>query len=199
MRAWDFKTSAESVAMSLAHFYGTTILSEGEAPEGTRGIAAYEYFASGNPSAERLALFSKTIDKLTEDFGTWNTPWGEINRFQRLNGDIKSQFDDDKPSIPVGLASGRWGALAAYGARGVQTTKKLYGTRGNSFGAVVEFGDKVKAKSMLAGGQSGDPDSPHFYDQAQRYVDIQFKDVPYYREDIEKRAGETYQPGQREK
>lgn len=199
LREWDFKTGAESVAMSLAHFYGTAILSEGEAPEGTRGMAAYEYFSKDNPPAERLSFFQQTLDKLTEDFGSWNTPWGEINRFQRLNGDIKSKFDDEQPSIPVGLASGRWGALAAYGARGVQTTKKLYGTRGNSFVAVVEFGEKVKAKSLLAGGQSGDPASTHFFDQAQPYVDVQFKDVPYYREDIEKRAEETYTPGKRAK
>lgn len=199
LRAWDFKTGAESVAMSLAHFYGTAILSEGEAPEGTRGMAAYEYFSKDNPPAERLSFFQQTLDKLTEDFGSWNTAWGEINRFQRLNGDIKSKFDDEQPSIPVGLASGRWGALAAYGARGAQTTKKLYGTRGNSFVAVVEFGEKVKAKSLLAGGQSGDPASPHFFDQAQPYVDVQFKDVPYYREDIEKRAEETYTPGKRAK
>jgi acyl-homoserine lactone acylase PvdQ len=80
--------------------------------------------------------------------------------------------------------------------RGQSDAKKIYGTRGNSFIAVVEFGDKVKAKSLLAGGQSGDPSSPHFYDQAQMYVDREFKDVAYYREDVEKRAQRTYHPGE---
>ena len=89
----------------------------------------------------------------------------------------------------------RWGALAAFGARQYPDTKRIYGSRGNSFVAVVEFGDKVKAKSMLAGGQSGDPKSPHFSDQAQRYVDGKFKDVAYYKEDVLKRAVRSYHPG----
>ncbi len=75
--------------------------------------------------------------------------------------------------------------------------KKLYGTRGNSFVAVVEFGERVQAKSILAGGQSGDKNSPHFNDQAQMYADAQFKDVAFYREDVEARAEETYTPGKR--
>jgi acyl-homoserine lactone acylase PvdQ len=94
------------------------------------------------------------------------------------------------------MASGRWGALAAYGARRFEGTKKLYGYRGNSFVAVVEFGDRVVARSVLAGGQSGNPDSPHFDDQAEAYVNGQFKDVPYYREDVEARAKRTYRPGE---
>ena len=93
------------------------------------------------------------------------------------------------------MASGRWGALASSGAKSYEDTKRIYGTSGNSFVAVVEFGDRVKAKSMLAGGQSGDPDSPHFCDQAQRYVDREFKDVAFYKEDVEKRATRTYHPG----
>ena len=69
------------------------------------------------------------------------------------------------------------------------------GHRVDEQAAVVEFGDRVRAKTLLAGGQSGDPDSPHFDDQAARYVDRQFKDVAYYREDVERRATRTYHPG----
>ena len=154
------------------------------------------YFGTASPFEERLKIFSETIQKLNEDFGTWNIAWGEVNRFQRLSGDIDLRFDDDEPSIPIGLASGRWGALASYGSRAREGTKKLYGSSGNSFVAVVEFGDRVRAKSLLAGGQSGNPDSPHFDDQAQRYADVQFKDVAYYRKDVEKRAERTYRPGE---
>ena len=113
-----------------------------------------------------------------------------------LSGGPMSVYDDDAPSIAVGLASGRWGALAAYGSRTRQVTKKIYGTRGNSFIAMVEFGDKVKAKSMLAGGQSGDPKSLHFDDQAQPYANRKFKDVAFYREDVEQRAEAKYHPGE---
>lgn len=195
LRNWDFAVSKESVAMSLAHYYGIMYSREGKSPKKLSYMERINYFGSESPEEERLAIFQKTIAKLTEDFGNWNTPWGEINRYQRLNGDIRQPFNDDKPSTPVGLASGRWGALASFGARSYNGTKRIYGTSGNSFVAVVEFGDKLKAKSMLAGGQSGDPDSPHFDDQVQPYIDIQFKDVAYYREDVEKRAKSTYHPG----
>ncbi len=188
LRQWDFRTSKESVAMTLAHFYGTHYGQKGKRIEGMSDMQRMDYFGTSSPFGERLRIFEDVIDKLIVDFGTWEIPWGKANRYQRLNGDIRQPFDDSKPSIPVGFASGRWGALAAYGARYTNNTKKLYGTRGNSFVAVVEFGEKVKAKSMLAGGQSGDPDSPHFNDQAQRYADMKFKEVSYYKEDVIKRA-----------
>jgi len=197
LREWDFMVSKESVAMSLAHFYAKRYNQMGNAPQGMTILERFSYYGTESPPEERLKIFTSVIDKINSDFGQWNTPWGEINRFQRITGDIEQPFDDNRPSLPVGLASGRWGAIASYGAQSYNGSKRIYGTRGNSFVAAVEFGDKVKAKSMLAGGQSGDPNSPHFYDQAQRYVEVKFKDVAYYREDVEKRAEETYRPGKR--
>ena len=199
LRNWDNRVSADSVAMTLAHFYADRYYDKGEIPvalEDSPFMDKINYFGTGSPLVERLDVFAETIEELNADFGTWKMPWGEVNRYQRLTGDIRQPFDDDKPSLPIGMASGNWGALASYGARRYADTKKLYGTSGNSFVAVVEFGDKVKAKSMLAGGQSGDPDSPHFDDQAQRYADREFKDVAYYREEVEARATRTYHPGQ---
>ena len=195
---WDYKTSKESVAMTLAHFYGTRYYQEGKYPKGMTPMERVTFW--GSVVGEQLKIFEKTIDQLTTDFGTWNMPWGEVNRYQRINGDIRQNFDDSKPSIPIGFASGRWGALAAYGARyTTEGANKIYGTRGNSFVAAVEFGDKVKAKSILAGGQSGDLNSPHFDDQIQNYADVNWKAVPYYKEDVLKCAKEKYIPGKRTK
>ena len=201
LREWDFKTSKESEAMTMAHFYGTRVWelgSSGQMNERPTQMELFNHIENYLSREEMLACLASVLSDLVADFGTWNVPWGEINRYQRLNGDIQQPFDDDKPSIPIGFASGRWGALAAYGARYTNNTKKIYGTRGNSFVAVVEFGEKVKAKSILAGGQSGDPNSAHFNDQAQRYADMQFKEVPYYKKDVQKRAKRTYKPGERE-
>ncbi len=197
LRSWDKTTSKESVGMSLAHFYLSIYMQKGQRDPEMELIDVVNYFGTDSPPEERLEVFSLAVQKLTDDFGKWNTPWGEINRFQRITGDIRQTFDDSKPSIAVGIASGNWGALASFGARGTPTTKRIYGMHGNSFVAVVEFGDKVKAKSILAGGQSGDPSSPHFYDQAQRYADVQFKDVAYYKEDVEARAKKKYHPGEK--
>ncbi|WP_343854983.1 acylase [Algoriphagus jejuensis] len=195
MKAWDYRTSKESVAMSVAHFYGENY---------QRAFRSMGRFV--NPmsvakiptSAEIQEIFEKTIAQMNGDFGTWNTPWSEINRFQRLSGEIGADFDDDKSYVPIGLASGNWGALAAYGAQTYEGSKRLYGYRGNSFVAVVEFGDRVKAKTILAGGQSADPTSPHFFDQAQRYADAEFKNVAFYRDDVEKRSTKRYSPGEKE-
>lgn len=198
LRAWDYRTSKGSVAMTLGHFYGMLNYAKAQRPEGLNGMELIEYWGGDSPATEKLNLFQETISQLKTDFGTWQMPWGEVNRYQRLNGDIVQTFNDTLPSVGVGFASGTWGALAAYGAR--YTTpgaKKIYGTRGNSFAAVVEFGDKVKAKTILAGGQSGNPTSPHFDDQTQKYININWKDAAYYREDVLKRAAETYAPGNR--
>jgi acyl-homoserine-lactone acylase len=196
LRGWDYRVSAESVAMTLAHFYGLLYRAEGDNPEDLRGIDLIRYLGHRSPRSERLRIFAKTVAQLEADFGRWSTPWGEVNRYQRLNGDIVQKFDDEAPSLPVGMASGRWGALASFGARSQSGTKRIYGTSGNSFVAVVEFGEKVRAKTLLAGGQSGDPASPHFDDQAERYVNREFKDVAFYREDVKRRAKRIYHPGE---
>ena len=196
LRDWNYEVSVDSVAMSLAHFYGIQYREDGENPNNLGRAELIDYFGTESPFDERLRIFSTAVGKLEADFGKSKTAWGEINRFQRTSGDIDHPFDDDNPSLPVGMASGRWGALASFGAQSYQDTKRIYGSSGNSFVAVVEFGDKVRAKTLLAGGQSGDPDSPHFDDQAQRYVDGKFKDVAYYKEDVERRAMRTYHPGE---
>jgi acyl-homoserine lactone acylase PvdQ len=198
LRNWESRVSVDSVAMTLAHHYGEQYRRNGELPgdmQDASFIEQIEYFGTGSPEEERLRIFADTVAMLANDFGRWDMPWGEVNRFQRLSGDIDLQFDDEQPSLPVGMASGRWGALASFGASRGENTKRIYGRSGNSFVAVVEFGDRVRAKSMLAGGQSGDPASPHFDDQAQRYADAEFKDVAYYKEDVEARAMRTYHPG----
>jgi acyl-homoserine-lactone acylase len=181
LKAWDHRWSVSSVPTSLAVYYGE------RAGGGRRGGAP-----TGDLLLQALAAAS---DKLTADFGTWKTPWGDINRFQRLTDDITPSYDDRKPSIPVGFTSSRWGSLASFGARTYPNTKKMYGNTGNSFVAVVEFGDRVRARAVTAGGLNGDPKSPHFDDQAERYANGDLRDVYFYRPDVEKHAERTYHPG----
>ena len=201
LRDWDLRVRLDSVAMTLAHFYASHYLERADLPDGLDAMQQIEYLAKQTPPAERLLMLQQTLDRLQADFGRWQVPWGEVNRFQRITGAIDSVFDDDLPSLPVPLASGNWGALASYGVvhgrnGSGEVNKKLYGVAGNSFVAVVEFGQPLRAKTLLAGGQSGDPASDHFLDQTQRYVDVQFKDVAFYRDDVERRARRSYHPGE---
>jgi len=196
LRAWDFKTGIDSKAMTLAHYYGSLYSQKGDRPEQRMSdMKLLTYFGNESPLDERLSIFAEAVTRIKDDFGDI-VAWGEVNRFQRINGDIRQPFDDNQPSTAVGFASGRWGALAAYGARYSNNTKKIYGTRGNSFVAVVEFGETLKAKTSLAGGQSGNPDSSHFNDQIQPYADASFKEIAFYKEEVLKRATKTYHPGE---
>jgi acyl-homoserine-lactone acylase len=159
-------------------------------------MPTYEYMATRTTAAERLGSLAAAAGRLTRDFGTWRTPWGEINRYQRLTGDIVQQFDDAGPSVPVPFTSSRWGSLAAFEARTYPGTRRMYGTSGNSFVAVVEFGkDSVRAKAVTAGGESGAPGTRHFGDQAERYAEGRLRDVYFYPAQLEGHTERKYRPG----
>ncbi len=194
LRKWDLRWAVESVPTSLAIFWAEDVRRR-VGGGGRRGGASADDALLTAPAAQLLQSLAAASDKLAADFGKWNTPWGEINRFQRLTGDIVQPFNDAGPSIPVGFPSAVWGSLASFGARPYPTTKKWYGTSGNSFVAVVEFGKTVRAKAVTAGGESGDPASPHFNDQAQRYATGALRDVYFYRADLKGHTQREYHPG----
>ena len=195
LRNWDYRTTEKSIAMTLAHFYATAYMRYGDRLKGLSFMELFRHWAEDSSLEERRSIFYKAVDELRDSFGNAALEWGEVNRFQRIDGAIRQAFSDSLPSTPIGLASGRWGALAAYGARYHNNTKKIYGTRGNSFVAVVEFGKRLKAKRLLAGGQSGDPENAHFDDQIEAYRNANFKEVSFYDEDVMKAAERIYHPG----
>jgi acyl-homoserine lactone acylase PvdQ len=194
LRNWDFRWGLSSIPTSLAVFYASQ---GGGGRAGRRGGGAGgEPVVPAVTASERmLQNLAAASDKLQADFGAWKTPWGEINRFQRLTGDIVQQFNDAGPSIPVGFTSATYGSLASFGARAYPGTKKWYGTSGNSFVAVVEFGDSVRARAVSAGGESGDPESKHFKDQATRYATGNLRDVYFYRHQLRGHTEREYHPG----
>ena len=195
LRAWDFRWSATSIPTSLAVYWGEEIGRRVGDDARKAGVSADNYVATKATAEQLLQALSAASDKLASDFGSWKTPWGDINRFQRLTGDIVQPFNDAGPSIPVGFTSSRWGSLASFGARTYKGTRKMYGTSGNSFVAVVEFGDRVRARAVTAGGESGDPRSPHFNDQATRYSTGDLRDVHFYRPQLEGHVERQYHPG----
>jgi len=184
LRRWNLRWHVSSIETSLALFWGTEMQRGG----GRGG-------AENAPADQMLRALVAASNKLQTDFGTWRTPWGNINRFQRLTGDIVQPFNDAGPSVPVGFTSATWGSLASFGARAYPTTKKWYGTSGNSFVAVVEFGPRVRARAVSAGGESGDPKSTHFNDQADRYATGNLREVYFYRDQLQGHTKREYRPG----
>jgi acyl-homoserine lactone acylase PvdQ len=188
LRKWDLRWAVNSVATSLAVFWGEDVRRR-------MGAGGRDSAIDHAPAEQLLQSLAAASDRIAADFGSWQTPWGEINRFQRLTGDIVQPFDDAGPSIPVGFTSAQWGSLASFAARAYPGTKKWYGTSGNSFVAVVEFGERVRARAVTAGGESGHPASPHFNDQAKRYSTGELREVYFYREQLKEHTQREYHPG----
>jgi acyl-homoserine-lactone acylase len=196
LKNWDLHSGENSIATTLAVEWGQKIFRSIIRLEGADQVEKTNHFAATATAQELLPPLLATINELKQKFGKWQMPWGEINRYQRLTGNINEVYDDNKPSIPVGFASSQWGMIPSYASHTYPGTKKRYGDNGNSFICAVEFGKRIKAKSLLAGGESGDPNSKHFNDQALMYSKGQFKDVLFYKEDVLKHAERTYHPGE---
>jgi acyl-homoserine-lactone acylase len=195
LKGWDYRWSATSVPTALAVYWGDELWTRVTPAARKAGVSNYEFMAKKATAAERLEALAAASDKLTADFGKWQTPWGEVNRFQRLTGDIVQPFNDSGPSIPVPFTSARWGSLASFGARTYPGTKKMYGSSGNSFVAAVEFGDKVRARAVTAGGLHSDPKNTHFNDQAERYATGNLREVYFYKEQLQGHTEREYRPG----
>ncbi|GAB3772562.1 penicillin acylase family protein [Spirosoma horti] len=200
LQAWDKAYGATSIGQTLAIYWGEKIqrLARSRAAGDQRfdNLSLTAFTISSTSPQEKVTALAEVLTELTRDFGTWKTPWGDINRYQRLTGKIQETYDDQKPSLPVAFTSSAWGSLAAFAAKTYPGTKKRYGSVGNSFVAVVEFGKRVKARSVVTGGQSSKPGMKHFTDQAPLYTVGKFKDVLFYPEDVKQHVERTYHPGE---
>ncbi len=197
LKNWDYRCSENSVATTLAVMWGEKLPPLINKVKGTDDqVEKTKYFAANATVDELVYPMLAVIKDLKNNFGNWQIAWGEINRFQRIYNDIENKFDDSQPAIPVAFASSTWGMLPSYSSRTYPGTKKRYGYHGNSFICAVEFGKKIKAKSLLAGGESGNPNSKHFFDQGTMYSKGIFKEVLFYKEDVLQHAEKNYHPGE---
>jgi len=196
LRGWNRRWSGQSEALTLAVYWGDLLWPEAEALARAEGVTVWEALASRVSPRHKLEALAQASDRLQADFGTRRVPWGEVNRFQRRTGDIQQAFSDAVPSLAAPFPSARWGALASFGARRPEGQKKLYGSSGNSFVAVVEFGPRVRARAVTAGGASSSLLSRHFTDQAPRYLSGNLRPVYFWPDEIKGHVERTYRPGQ---
>ena len=196
LKDWDFRWSDHSLPTSLAVFWGEALWDKCAAAARAAHMQVLDYMIANATGAQRLSALAEASARLEKDFGSWRTPWGEINRFQRNDASIVQTFDDAKPSLPVPFTSSQWGSLASFGAKRYPGTKRYYGTSGNSFVAAVEFGPRVRAVAVTAGGESGDPTSPHFFDQTIRYARGLLRPVYFWPDELTGHVARIYHPGQ---
>jgi acyl-homoserine lactone acylase PvdQ len=200
LKKWDYRSGEKSIATTLAIEWAQKLsrdimqvyIDAGEKDQ----VEKTQEFAKTASADKLLTTLTETLTELEDKFGKWQMPWGDVNRFQRLTGNVNEIYDDNKESLPVGFASALWGQLPSFNSRPMSGTNKRYGISGNSFVCAVEFGEKIKAKSILAGGVSGNVNSAHFTDQAEAYTQGKFKDVLFYKEDVLKHVEKRYHPGE---
>jgi acyl-homoserine-lactone acylase len=195
LRKWDMRWAADSVATSLAVFWGGEVQRNVGGGRRGGGGGSRESAIENAPPDQLLQALLAASDKLAADFGSWKTPWGDINRFQRINDDLQQPFNDAAPSTPVSFTAATWGSLASFAARTYPGTKKWYGTSGNSFVAVVEFGPTVRARAVTAGGESGHVGTKHFNDEAKRYATGDLREVYFYPAQLKGHTEREYHPG----
>ena len=191
LRDWDRKWGLGSTATSLAVYWGEALWAAGAEQAKAEGLGQWDWLTARPTDAQRLAALDAAVARLTADFGGWQVPWGEINRFQRLSGAIDLTYDDSQPSTPVPFTGAAWGSLASFGVKARPGVKRLYGSYGNSFVAAVEFGPRVRAVAIMAGGESGDPASPHFTDQVARYARGDLRPVWFYPDELKPHVAST--------
>jgi acyl-homoserine-lactone acylase len=195
LRVWDYRWSDHSLPTTLAVNWGDTLWAKAFPNGHPPNIAGFDFLVHMG-AHDKLAALAEVSDRLAKDFGTWRIAWGFFNRFQRITNDIgDAQFRDDGPSLPVPFVYSRWGSLASFAAKRHPGTSRYYGTAGNSFVAIVDFGPRIRAVAISTGGQSGDPKSRHFDDQAIRYARGELRPVYFYPDDLTGHVERTYHPG----
>ncbi|MEN9702232.1 MAG: hypothetical protein RIR55_1574 [Bacteroidota bacterium] len=208
LATWNHDADTNSIAQTIAVEWATKLMAKlppAETEEAaTRAIVRFNKIVKEISNAKKLDLIDSTLMLIKARYGnpkllynqrTWEIPWGQVNRYQRyMNGEFP--YQDERPSIAVAQTSSKFGQLPAFeSASQSGIALKRYGYSGNSFIAAVSFGKKVEAKTIITGGQSFDPGNKHFTDQAQMYIDGNFKSVHFYKDDVLAHKVTEYKPG----
>ena len=187
LQGWDCVSTLDSVPMTIFADTYARVLKMRE--DGDRG------------KYQRIRALEATMAALEKAFGTWKVAWGEVNRLQRIHGsqiDMRGHgaFRDDQTSLPIAGAPGPLGVVFNFYALPQEGQKRRYGVAGHSFVGAVELATPPKLKTILQFGESSDPSSHHWFDQAALYAKKEFKPSWYAQADIDSHTERRYHPGE---
>ena len=185
LEAWDRVSTTSSVATTLFYTYSSVLSAEERGPV---------------PVANHVRALATAMDSMEARWGTWRVPYGDVVRLQRV-AEFESSpdaipFDDNAPSLPIPALDGRLGAIFTMYPASFPGKKRLYGTAGASYVSVVEFGPQPRALAVHTFGASGDPRSPHFFDQAPLFARGEMRPVWLSKDDVLANAERSYRPGE---
>jgi penicillin amidase len=179
LRSWDRVSTIDSQAMTL---FALSF----ERASGIRDTASWP----------KIRALEAVIANLERAWGTWQVPWGEINRLQRVHTSGRELFSDTRPSLPVPGAAGSLGIIFNFYSRPEKDQKRRYGYLGNTYVSVIEFGRQPQARSLLVFGENSNPTSPHYLDQARLYAAGEMKPSWFTLAQIKKHSDYSYHPGE---
>lgn len=131
--------------------------------------------------------FAWAVDETTRRYGGVDVAWGDVHRVRR-----------GKVDVPVGGCSGVLGCFRVLNFR-TDPDGKREAIGGDGWILAIEFGDRPKAYSVLAYGESPREDSPFFSDQAEMFAKGELKKVLLTEQEIETGTIRRYRPGEEPK
>jgi acyl-homoserine-lactone acylase len=179
LRAWDRVSTTESEAMTVFVLWQERFRSAGY---------------TGRHAAFRA--LEDAVAALRRDFGTPHVAWGDVNRLQRIHSSGAEPFRDDAPSLPVPGADSWTGVIFRFTTQPGPDGRRRYGVSGHTWVSIVELRPEVRSRSIVQFGQSADPASPHYFDQAPLYVRGEMKPAWFTRMDVSAQGRRVYRPGQ---
>jgi acyl-homoserine-lactone acylase len=134
--------------------------------------------------ASAAAAFVWAVPETARRFGSWDVAWGTVHRVRRGSVDA-----------PVGGCGGALGCFRVLNFSTAEDGRRVV-DGGDGWVLAVEFAAEPRAYSILAYGQSPDPESPWHDDQAALFAANRMKRVSWSEADILNAAVESYRPGE---
>ncbi len=123
--------------------------------------------------AKAAELLGKAAAAVQNSYGSLSVPWGEVYRFRRGSIDY-----------PANGGSGDLLGIFRSMSFEKDTDNKFRAVHGDTFHAVVEFGDEPHAMMLLAYGNSSQPGSRHYGDQIQYLSEKKLRPALLKRKDL---------------